>query len=95
MSSYVVGYAANSRASVCCSYVVGYAGWSGMLAIFGFCNLVAVLTAMSFSAIVTNGNMGGGGVYYMISRSMGQSITLNTIQVYVLVQNGKISNWCV
>eukprot|EP00041_Stephanoeca_diplocostata_P023775 m.591542 g.591542 ORF g.591542 m.591542 type:complete len:945 (+) comp22380_c0_seq1:148-2982(+) len=52
-------------------YVVGYAGYLGAIALFGFSNLVAVLTAISFSAIVTNGKMGGGGVYYMISRSMG------------------------
>ena len=42
-------------------YVVGYAGWLGTIALFGFSNLVAVLTAFSFSAIVTNGKMGGGG----------------------------------
>lgn len=52
-------------------YAVGYAGYLGTLAIFAFCNLVAILTALSFSAICTNGTMGGGGVYYMISRSMG------------------------
>jgi hypothetical protein len=43
-----------------------------MVLLFGFSNLVAVLTALSFSAIVTNGKMGGGGVYYIIARSLGQ-----------------------
>eukprot|EP00040_Diaphanoeca_grandis_P012525 m.63516 g.63516 ORF g.63516 m.63516 type:complete len:926 (-) comp23294_c0_seq1:185-2962(-) len=52
-------------------YVVGYAGYIGALSLFAFSNVIAFLTAMSFSAIVTNGKMGGGGVYYMISRSMG------------------------
>ena len=52
-------------------YVVGFAGWNGTMILFGFSNLVAVLTALSFSAIVTNGKMGGGGVYFMIARSMG------------------------
>ena len=30
-----------------------------------------MLTALSFSKIVTKGSMGGGGAYYMISRSIG------------------------
>jgi amino acid transporter len=36
-----------------------------------FCESITIFTALSFSAIVTNGNMAGGGAYYMISRSIG------------------------
>eukprot|EP00037_Helgoeca_nana_P018203 m.174024 g.174024 ORF g.174024 m.174024 type:complete len:903 (+) comp24346_c0_seq1:73-2781(+) len=52
-------------------YSVGYAGWLGTVLIFTFCEIVTVITALSFSAIVTNGKMAGGGAYYMISRSIG------------------------
>eukprot|EP00040_Diaphanoeca_grandis_P024506 m.134735 g.134735 ORF g.134735 m.134735 type:complete len:961 (-) comp29756_c0_seq1:58-2940(-) len=52
-------------------YSVGYAGWLGTVLIFVFSETVTILTALSFSAIVTNGKMAGGGAYYMISRSIG------------------------
>ena len=45
--------------------------WFGTLLIFVFSETVTVLTALSFSSIVTNGKMAGGGAYYMISRSIG------------------------
>ena len=34
---------------------------------------VVTITALSMSAIATNGHIKGGGVYYMISRSLGPS----------------------
>jgi amino acid transporter len=46
-------------------------GWLGTVFIFMFCESITIFTALSFSAIVTNGNMAGGGAYYMISRSIG------------------------
>eukprot|EP00937_MAST-01D_sp_MAST-1D-sp2_P002693 g2693.t1 len=49
-------------------------GQMGMLATIGilvFSEGVAYLTICSFSAIVTNGRMKGGGAYYMISRNLG------------------------
>eukprot|EP00036_Acanthoecidae_sp_10tr_P001377 CAMPEP_0182936398 /NCGR_PEP_ID=MMETSP0105_2-20130417/40156_1 /TAXON_ID=81532 ORGANISM="Acanthoeca-like sp., Strain 10tr" /NCGR_SAMPLE_ID=MMETSP0105_2 /ASSEMBLY_ACC=CAM_ASM_000205 /LENGTH=155 /DNA_ID=CAMNT_0025075487 /DNA_START=40 /DNA_END=504 /DNA_ORIENTATION=+ len=52
-------------------YSVGYAGWFGTVLIFIFSEIVTICTALSFSAIVTNGKMAGGGAYYMISRSIG------------------------
>ncbi len=52
-------------------YSVGYAGIIYTLFIFIASFTTTVLTALSFSAIVTNGKMKGGGPYFMISRSMG------------------------
>ena len=57
------------------TWVVGQAGlWQGLLVIT-LCNVVTVLSALSMSAISTNGRIAAGGVYYMISRALGASIT--------------------
>jgi potassium/chloride transporter 9 len=50
---------------------VGQAGILGTIAILAVAETMALLTVLSFSAIVTNGNMAGGGSYFMISRSLG------------------------
>ena len=52
-------------------FAVGMMGWVGALGLFFFSELIAYLTITSFSALVTNGRMKGGGAYYMISRSLG------------------------
>ena len=57
------------------TWVVGQAGlWQGLLVIT-LCNVVTVLSALSMSAISTNGKIAAGGVYYMISRALGASLT--------------------
>ena len=53
------------------SWAVGQAGFLGVLGIFLIAGLAVFLTALSISAISTNGSMGGGGAYFMISRSLG------------------------
>lgn len=53
------------------SWAVGQAGFFGVLGIFLIAGSAVFLTALSLSAISTNGTMGGGGAYYMISRSLG------------------------
>lgn len=50
---------------------IGQAGVLGVGLIFLIAETLAILTVLSFSAIVTNGEMSGGGSYYMISRCLG------------------------
>ncbi|XP_076054160.1 bumetanide-sensitive sodium-(potassium)-chloride cotransporter-like isoform X1 [Oratosquilla oratoria] len=53
------------------TWVVGQAGLLEALAIIITANIVTTLTAVSMSAVATNGSIKAGGVYYMISRSLG------------------------
>ncbi|XP_065092680.1 bumetanide-sensitive sodium-(potassium)-chloride cotransporter-like isoform X2 [Ochlerotatus camptorhynchus] len=53
------------------SWVVSQAGIIQTLIIIGISYLVCVITALSLSAICTNGQVKGGGIYYLISRSLG------------------------
>ncbi|CAG0902473.1 unnamed protein product [Darwinula stevensoni] len=53
------------------SWVVGQTGIGEGLVLICACNLVTIITSISMSAIATNGQIKGGGIYYMISRSLG------------------------
>ncbi|CAH2267293.1 jg14760 [Pararge aegeria aegeria] len=53
------------------SWVVGQAGVGLTLVIIGISAVVCVITTLSMSAICTNGEVKGGGIYYIISRSLG------------------------
>ena len=53
------------------TWVIGQAGILQGLALMTIANVVTFLTAISMSAVCTNGQIKGGGVYYMISRSLG------------------------
>ncbi|CAF0929755.1 unnamed protein product [Brachionus calyciflorus] len=53
------------------SWIVGQAGLGLMTLIILLATLVTVITALSLSAICTNGEIRGGGAYYLISRSLG------------------------
>lgn len=52
-------------------WVTGNAGAFGALLLITLGNLVTMATALSLSAIVTNIRIGGGGAYYLVSRSLG------------------------
>ena len=55
------------------NYIVGEAGiWQSLIILF-FSTTTTFLTVLSMSAIATNGKIRTGGVYYMISRSLGPS----------------------
>merc|ERR1719295_1333920 len=50
---------------------IGQIGVGGVFGVFLIAEFQAIITVLSLSAIVTNGNMRGGGSYYMISRTLG------------------------
>ncbi len=52
-------------------YVTGNVGLGQMLLILGLATAVSVLTTISLAAIATNLRVGGGGVYFLISRTLG------------------------
>lgn len=53
------------------AWVVAQAGVSMTLVIIAISYVVCVVTTLSLSAISTNGEVRGGGIYYIISRSLG------------------------
>lgn len=53
------------------SWVVGQAGVIQGVVLISVTTVVTTITALSMSAISTNGVIKGGGTYYMISRSLG------------------------
>ncbi|XP_063382919.1 bumetanide-sensitive sodium-(potassium)-chloride cotransporter-like [Cydia fagiglandana] len=56
------------------SWVVGQAGTLITMAIILVSGVVCVITTLSLSAICTNGQLKGGGVYYLVSRSLGAEL---------------------
>ncbi len=55
-------------------WVVGQAGLRNSLIILAIANAITLLTSLSLSAIATNTKVGGGGAYFLISRSLGLEI---------------------
>lgn len=55
-------------------WVVGQAGIGLSLLIVGVAACVTVCTSLSMSAICSNGQIKGGGAYYLLSRSLGPKI---------------------
>lgn len=53
------------------SWVVAHAGIGCSFLIVVLASVVTTITSLSMSAICTNGEVKGGGTYYMISRSLG------------------------
>jgi amino acid transporter len=55
-------------------WVVGQAGLAGALLIIAVSNLITLLTTLSLSAVATSRTTKAGGLYYMISRTLGLEI---------------------
>ncbi|XP_048141047.1 cation-chloride cotransporter 1 isoform X3 [Rhodamnia argentea] len=56
------------------SWIVGMGGIAESMLLVFFCGLCTFLTAISLSAIATNGAMKGGGPYYLIGRALGPEV---------------------
>ncbi|XP_046966935.1 bumetanide-sensitive sodium-(potassium)-chloride cotransporter-like, partial [Vanessa cardui] len=56
------------------SWIVGQAGICLTVLIIFLSGIVCVITTLSLSAICTNGLLKGGGVYYIVSRSLGAEL---------------------
>ena len=91
------------------TWAVGVTGWVGTLWYRSFSLLttsmfivgesMALFTAMSLSALCTNGKMRAGGAYYMISRSLGPefggTMAILFFTAYVVGSTFHISGKCV
>ena len=56
------------------SWIVGQAGVGQALLVVGMCCVCTFLTALSLSAIATNGEIKGGGPYFLIGHSLGPEV---------------------
>ncbi|KAI9615087.1 hypothetical protein H4Q26_011626 [Puccinia striiformis f. sp. tritici PST-130] len=52
-------------------YCIGQIGLLATISLLGLAYLINILTVFSLSAIATNGQVRGGGAYYLISRTLG------------------------
>ena len=59
------------NADIICKCLPPTAGLVEGLAIITLCNVVTTITAISMAAVSTNGRIRSGGIYFMISRSLG------------------------
>ena len=66
------------------TWVIGEAGLVEGLIIITLSNVVTFLTSLSMSAICTNGQITGGGLYYLISRSLGGSSFIACVSILYL-----------
>lgn len=76
-------------------FVVGHGGVLGALAILALATTVSVLTSLSLSAIATTRRVRGGGVYFLISRSLGVSYGGAIGLVMFLAQAISVGFYCV
>ena len=71
------------------SWVVGQAGIGLASVIILLSTVVTILTTLSMSAICTNGEVKGGGAYYLISRSLGPEFgkyyNNNILLLYIII----------
>ncbi|MBU1162068.1 MAG: amino acid permease, partial [Proteobacteria bacterium] len=76
-------------------YVVGSAGLGRALIIITLANVISVLTSISLSAVATNIKVKGGGVYYLISRTLGSEFGGAIGMVLFLAMSVSIAFYCI
>lgn len=76
-------------------YVVGHAGLMRALIIIGIANAISILTSISIAAVSTNLKVKGGGVYYLISRTLGVEFGGALGIVLYLAQAVSIGFYCI
>ncbi len=76
-------------------YVVGNAGLERALVIIALSSALSVLTSVSLAAIATNLKVKGGGVYYVISRTLGVEFGGAIGIVLVVAQSVSIAFYCI
>ncbi len=76
-------------------YVVGELGVLDALLIIVFANLISILTSMSLAAIATNITIKGGGIYYLIARTLGAPYGGTIGLVLFLAQSISVGFYCV
>ena len=76
-------------------FVVGSAGLKQALLILLLANGISVLTSLSLAAISTNIRVKGGGVYYLISRTLGREFGGAIGIVLFLAQSISIAFYCI
>lgn len=76
-------------------FVVGQAGLKQTLVILILANGLSVLTSVSLAAIATNIKVKGGGVYYMIARTLGLEFGGAIGIVLFLAQSVSIAFYCI
>jgi len=76
-------------------YVVGEAGLGHALIIIGFASTISILTSISLAAVATNFQVGAGGPYYLISRTLGVAFGGAIGVVLFLAQSISIAFYCI
>lgn len=76
-------------------YVVGNVGLWHALLILSLAHAISILTSLSLSAISTNLRVKGGGVYYLISRTLGPGFGGSIGTVLFLAMSVSIGFYCI
>ncbi len=76
-------------------YVIGSTGLGRALILIGLANVISVLTSFSLAAVATNLRVKGGGVYYLISRTLGMEFGGSIGIVLFLAQSVSIAFYCI